>query len=132
MSLGFRAKTASFGGTGLTDLTNLSVRQGGASYDLIGDASSNVLDVFVDSIATDITVSSNDCTLMGAASNEVGDSGSLIIVFEKRATGRAAAGSGDKTLTITAALISKDFNAGSNGIGAGTFTFRAAGQATWS
>ncbi len=132
MSAGFRAKTATFGGVSITDLTRLSVRKGGQSYDLIGDANANVLDVFVDNIASDITISSNDVTFQSNAGLEVGDSGSLVMVFEKRATGRAAAGSGDKTLTITAAIISTDFEAGSNGIGAGTFTLRAAGVGTWS
>ncbi len=132
MSVGFRAKTATFASVAITDLTRLSVRKGGQSYDLIGDASANVLDVFVDTIASDITISSNDINFQTNASIEVGDSGTLVMVFEKRATGRAAAGSGDKTLTITAAVISTDFEAGSNGIGAGTITLRAAGVGTWS
>ncbi len=131
MSAGYRAKTASFASVSITDLTQLSVRKGGQSYDLIGDASANVLDVFVDSIATDITVGSNDVTFHSNASIEAGDSGSLVIVFEKRATGKASAAA-DKTLTITAAVVATDFSAGSNGIGAGTFTFRAPGVGTWS
>ncbi len=132
MSIGFRAKSATFASVNITDLTQMSVRSGGQSYDLVGDASANVLDVFVDGIASDITVSSNDCTFQGNASIEVGDSGSLVTTFEKRASGRAAAGSGDKVHTITAVVVSKSFDAGTNGIGVGTFTFRAAGPGVWS
>ncbi len=118
MSIGFRAKTATFNSVPITDLTQLTASQGSQSHDLVGDASADILSVFVDGIATDVTVASNDITFQGNASIEVGDSASLVIVFEKRASGRGAAGSGDKTLTLANAVC--------------TFTFRAPGQATWS
>ncbi len=131
MSAGYRAKSATFAGVSITDLTNLSVRKGGQSYDLIGDANPLVLDVFVDGIASDITVTSNDIAFQTNASIEVGDSGSLVVVYDKRASGRASA-SADKTLTIASVVVSTDFSAGSNGIGSGSITFRAAGVGTWS
>lgn len=130
MSAGYRAKTASFASVGITDLTQASVDEGGQSYDLMGDASANVLDVFVDSIASDVTVSSNDVSIQANASLEIGDSGSLVIVFEKRATGKASAGA-DKTWTKTGTLLRKHFDAGTNGIGTGTYTFRCAGAGAW-
>ncbi len=133
MSIGFRAKTATFASVPITDLTQLTVAQGGNSHDLVGDASADITAVFTDGIATDVTVASNDITFQGNASIEIGDSGTLAVVFEKRAQGRGAAGSGDKTLTLTSAVCTgKHAEAGTNGIGSGTFTFRAPGQATWS
>ncbi len=132
MSAGYRAKTAVFNSVNITDLTRLNVRKGGQSYDLVGDASADVLDVFVDNIASDLTVASNDIAFNDGASIEVGDAASLVIVFEKRATGSAAAGGGNKTLTITAAVTASDFEAGTNGIGAGSISFRAPGTGTWS
>ncbi len=133
MAIGFRAKTASYASVSITDLTQLTVNQGSQSHDLVGDASADILAVFSDGIATDVTVASNDITFQGNASIEVGDTGTLAVVFEKRASGRGAAGSGDKTLTLTNCVcVSKNAEAGTNGIGSGTFTFRAPGQATWS
>ncbi len=133
MSIGFRAKTATFNSVNMTDLTQFNISQGGQSHDLVGDASADILSVFVDSIATDVTVSSNDIGLSGNAGLEVGDSASLVVVFEKRASGRAAAGSGDKTLTLANCVcVSKTAEANTNGIGSGSFVFRAPGQATWS
>ncbi len=133
MAIGFRAKTATYASVPITDLTNMTAAQGGQSHDLVGDASADILAVFVDGIATDVTVASNDIGFQGSASIEVGDSATLVIVFEKRASGRGAAGSGDKTLTLANTVcVSKNADAGTNGIGSGTFTFRAPGQATWS
>lgn len=130
MSAGYRAKSATFNSVSMTDLTQMSVRKGGQVYDLIGDANANVLDVFVDNIATDITISSNDIAWQTNASIEVGDSASAVLVFDKRASGRASA-SADKTLTITAVVVATDFSAGSNGVGSGTITLRAAGVGSW-
>ncbi len=131
MAQGYRAKTATYASVPITDLTNLSCKQGGQSYDLMGDADANVLAVYVDSIATDITVSGNDVAIHTNASMEVGDTGSLVIVYEARAAGRGATSGSNKTLTITATLTGKSADAGTNGIGSATWTFRAAGVGTW-
>lgn len=128
----YRAKSATFASVSLTPVQQISVDEGGQTTDLTGDAASAVAAVFVDQIASDVTVEVSDIALGNNASVEVGDAGSLVIVYEQRADGRGAAASPNKTLTFANAVLSrKSPSAGTDGKGAITFTFRCPGSPTW-
>lgn len=128
----YRAKSATFASVSLTPIQQISVKEGGQTTDLTGDAAAAVAAVFVDQIASDVTVESSDIALGNNASVEVGDTGSLVVIYEQRADGKGAAASPNKTLTFAnAVLVGKDFSAGTDGKGSFTATFRVPGSPTW-
>ena len=121
----FRAKTVTFAATAVLGITDVSVTDNGSPVDLSTDASPTITAVFVDNIATDVTVSTTDLLRVSAIS--VGDTGALVIVFQLRAEG-SGAGAGDKTCTIAnAVVVSVTPQAGTNGIGSHQISFRCSG-----
>ena len=123
----YRAKTVTYKTVAILGVTDASISEAGSATDLSSDASATVTAVFVDQIATEVTITSTD--IGRSVSNVPGDSGSLVIVYQLRAEG-SGAGAGDKTATLaTATLIDKTPNAGTNGIGSVTYKFRCSGPA---
>ncbi len=130
----YRAKSATFASVALTPVQDMDSDESGQTSDLGGDASPNVTAVFVDQIAGEITINVTDISLANNTSIEVGDAGTLAIVWEQRADGRGAAGSPNKTETWANAVVKgKKRNAsGLGGVGSLALTFRAPGSPTWS
>jgi hypothetical protein len=127
---GYRAKSASFAAAGITGLTDASVEDSGSPTDVESDADPVIKGVVVDGIAVNATVTTTDITKINSIA--IGTAGSLVIVFEKRADGKGAAASPNKTATIAdAVVISKSDQAASKGVGSGSITFRAK-SVTWS
>lgn len=122
----YRAKSVTFS-TAVLGVTDISVTQGGSPVDLGTDASATVTAVFVDSIATDVTVTTTDVSRCSTIA--VGGTGSLAIIYQLRAEG-SGAGAGDKTATMAnAVVVSVAPTAGTNGIGSVTVTWRCSGPA---
>jgi hypothetical protein len=122
----FRAKTATFDSLALTGLQDVSINGQSTAEDVQSDADPIIKGTVVDGIADDIAVTIEDLTHAADAKLEIGDCASLVVVFEKRASGRAAAGSGNKTGTwANAVLTGKAPRAGTGGRSACVLTFRA-------
>jgi hypothetical protein len=121
----YRAKTATFASTAILGLTDVSITDNGSPVDLGTDASPTITAVFVDSIVTDVTVTTTDVNR--ATSLDIGDTGSLVIVYQLRAEG-SGAGAGDKTATMANAVVTSiTQQAGTNGIGSVQINFRCSG-----
>jgi hypothetical protein len=121
----YRAKTVTFASTPVLGITDTSITDNGSPVDLSTDASPTITAVFVDSIVTDVNVSTTDLARVSAL--DVGDTGSLVIVYQLRAEG-SGAGAGDKTATMAnAVIVSITPQAGTNGIGSHQITFRCSG-----
>jgi hypothetical protein len=119
----YRAKTATFASSAKLGLSSCKVSASGQTTDLVCDAVDSVRAVFVDALVCDVTIASSDLSLLDTI--KPGDIGALVLVFEKRAEGRAAAVSGNLTGTLaTAVVVSTDIDSGTTGIGSGTVTFR--------
>jgi len=118
----FRAKSASFGGTAILGITDVSTDESGTPTDLSTDASATVTAVFVDQIAATVTVSTTDFT--AAKGLLIGTAGALVITYEIRAEGKGA-GSGNAIATYAnAILVQNPPQANTNGIGGCTLSFR--------
>lgn len=131
MAAGYRAKSATFSAAAIVNILRITDTISGQAVDLITDANQNIENVFLDSRAIDVTLEVSDFVagslLPGATA------ASLVITYEKRADGSAAAGSGNKVLTIAnAVLVSNDGGAGTNGTGQRTLRFRGPGPGVWS
>lgn len=123
----YRLKTATFSAVAILGCTDFSIKDGGSASDLSTDASPTITAIFVDQIATEVTISSTDVARASAA--HAGDTGNLVLIFQLRAEGKGA-GAGDKTATMaTATLIDVAYKAGTNGIGSVEYTFRCSGPA---
>lgn len=120
----YRAKTVTFG-TAITGIMDVSINDNGSPVDLGTDASPTITAVFVDSIVTEVTVSTTDFSRCSTIA--IGATGSLAVVFQLRAEG-SGAGAGDKTCTLAnAVVVSCAPQAGTNGIGSWSITFRCSG-----
>lgn len=120
----YRAKTVTFS-TAITGITDVSINDNGSPVDLGTDASPTITAVFVDSIVTEVTVTTTD--LARVSTLTIGGTGSLVIVFQLRAEG-SGAGAGDKTCTLANAVITSITpQAGTNGIGSHAVTWRCSG-----
>lgn len=128
---GFRAKTVTFSGTAILGIQDASDAGGGGdAVNLDIDASANISGTVIDGIYEEYNVTTTDINRASAIAK--GDNGSLVILYEKRADGRAAASSGNKTATMAnATVIGKSSNIGTKGVGSVTITFRAPSVA-WS
>ncbi len=124
----FRALSLTFAAVAILGIEDVSINDAGEAVNLATDASPTVTAVFVDNIATEVTVRTTD--LAAIASLHPGISGNLVAVFQKRAEGSGAAGSGNKTATLaTATIISIAPKMGTNGVGEVEITFRCSGPA---
>jgi hypothetical protein len=120
-----RAKTAAFQSVSLLPLLDVQTSEDASSSDLNADANPYVAGVFVDGIAHNVAVTISDVGLVGNSAFEVGDNGSLVILYEQRADGRGAAASPNDTATYAnATLVSKSFSAGAGGTSSVTLNFR--------
>lgn len=127
---GYRAKSCTFGGSGITGLTDANLTDGGDATNITSDADPVIKGVVVDNIAVEVTISTTDLALVNAIAS--GTAGTLVVVFEKRADGKGAAASPNKTATIAdAVLVSKTDQAASVGVGSASATFRGK-SVTWS
>jgi hypothetical protein len=126
---GYRAKSATFG-SAIANILSMNDNISGKPVDLNADASSNVQAVFLDALAVDVDIEVSD---FAAASLVPGaTAASLIITYEHRAPGSAAAGSGNKVLTVASCvLVANKGNAGTDGTGTRTLTFRGPGPGSW-
>lgn len=117
-------KSATFG-TAITGLTNFSISKGGSPVDFNNDASVNIQDVFVDNLAIDVTIETNDISTIDSIG--VGDTQSTAtLLFQKRATGTGAVDGSDITATLTKPVItSVELSAPHEGTGSGSVTMRA-------
>ena len=122
-------KSATFG-SAITGLSNISISQGGSPVDLNDDAAVEISDVFVDNLAVDVTLETNDLAQVDSLS--VGDADSLVLVFQKRENGTGAVAAADLTATIANAVVTSIDSAGPHeGTGTNSVTFRAP-AAVWS
>lgn len=122
----YRAKSATFASTARLGLQSLKVTANGQTTDLVTDAVDTVQAVFVDALAAEVSAVVTDVS--GVNSLKPGDTGSLVVVFEKRAEGRAAAGSGNVTATFANAVVTtSDIDSAVTGIGSGTVSWRCSG-----
>lgn len=120
----YRAKTVTFG-TAITGVSDVSINDNGSPVDLGTDASPTITAVFVDSIVTEVTVTSTDLARLSTIT--IGATGSLVLVFQLRAEG-SGAGAGDKTCTLANAVVTSiNPQASTNGFGAHSITFRCSG-----
>jgi hypothetical protein len=119
----YRAKTAEFAGTPRLGVTGLKTTINGTTTDFTSDAAESITAVFVDALVADVTINVSD--ISGVNGLTPGDVGVLELVFEKRAEGRAPAGSGDLTATFSNAVVVSNENDGPNsGVGGATVTWR--------
>jgi len=131
----FRAKSVSFGGTAILGVTDVNTGESGNATDLMTDGSSVVTAIFVDSIAGTVTVTTTDFTRAKAIT--IGQTGSLVVTYEIRAEGKNA-GTGNAVATYANAVVTDNNpQAGTNGNGAATITWRcsapsAASPVVWS
>lgn len=120
---GYRAKSATFAAGAITGLTDATVEESGTPTDIESDADPVIKGVVVDGIGANVTAVTTDITTINSIA--IGTAGTLVVVFEKRADGKGAAASPNKTATITdAVVISKSDQAATKAIGSGTITFR--------
>ena len=84
----YRAKTVTFASTAVLGITDVSITDNGSAVDLSTDASPTITAVFVDSIVTDVTVTTTDLDRVTALA--IGGTGALVIVFQLRAEGSGA------------------------------------------
>ncbi len=119
----YRAKACSFDGDAKLGVTNIESSLTGNMTDLTTDAIESITAVFVDAIAADVTV---DVTAMdGVVTLTPGDVGPLVVVYEKRAEGRAPAGSGNLIATLANAVVgSVKFTGPGGGHGSASVTWR--------
>ena len=116
-------KSASFG-SAITGCTNYTITKGGSPVDLVGDASEQILDVFIDNGAYDFVIDVNNAGSIKGF--EVGDSASLVLILQKRATGRGGATGSDIVITAAdAVVVSANIGAPHEGNGSGSVSFRA-------
>lgn len=119
----YRALSLSFATVAKTGLTSLKITANGQTVDLLADAVDSVQAIFVDALVADITATFTDAG--GVDGLKPGDVGALVGVFQKRAEGRAAAGSGNLTCTASnAVVVSSDIEGSATGIGSATVTWR--------
>ena len=120
----YRAKTATFS-TAILGLTDFSINDNGSPVDLGTDASPTITAVFVDSIVTEVSLTTTDVSRTSTLS--IGGTGSLVVTFQLRAEG-SGAGAGDKTCTMANAVITSiNSQASTNGIGSVQISFRCSG-----
>lgn len=127
----YKIKSATFGGTAIVSLQNVSFSENGNAFDIQGDGNLNIEDVFVDSIGMDITIDVEDVSQIDGDAFKVGTapvSGGLVIVWEERVGSDGAAAGADITATFANVRItSRNLDAPSAGAGNGSITIRAAG-----
>jgi len=128
----FRSKTATFATIALLGLQAVDVTEAGTPEDVTSDADPVIKGTVVDNIGEDIAVTCEDLSEADNAAMDVGDVGDLVVLFEKRASGKGAASAGDITATwANAVLVSKTPRAGTSGRSQVVYTFRAPSVA-WS
>lgn len=121
----YRAKSGSFASNTLNGLTDAQVNQTGSASDLNTDADPVIKGTVVDGIAVEAVVTVTD---FSATTNaiDVGEVGDLVIIYERRADGKGAAASPNKTATLSGAVcVSNGASAQTQGIGSFNLTFRA-------
>lgn len=132
----YRALSATFASGAKLGLQSCKVAVNGQTTDLVSDGVDSVRAIFVDALVHDVSISASDLSVLETL--KPGDTGSLVIVFQKRAEGRAAAGSGNLTCTLANSVVtSVDIDSGTTGIGTGNVSFRCSapdggGAASWS
>lgn len=127
----YRAKTASFASVSLLPLLSVSVDESGQATGLDADANAYSQATFVDGIAHTVDVTVSDVALIQNTALEIGDTGSLVVTFEKRADGRGAASTSPNKIGTwaNAVLVSKRTQAGAGGNSDVVFSFRCAANA---
>ncbi len=124
----YRAKTAVFAAVSLLPLVDVSDSINGNVTMLDADANPYSQGAFVDGISADVEVTVDDVALAANTAIEVGDNGSLAILYEKRADGRGAAASPNKTHTYgNATVTGRRVQAGAGGRSQVVFSFKCAG-----
>lgn len=128
----FRAKSATFGGVALNGVLDGAVNGTGSASDLNTDADPTIKGTVVDGIAVEATVTVSDAAGANTVGVDIGEVGDLVIVFERRADGKGAAASPNRTATLAGAVcLDNGAQAASQGIGSATLRFRAKSVA-WS
>lgn len=124
----YRAKTATFAAVALSPLLDATIDESGQASGLEADANPYSQATFVDGIAHTVDVTVTDVALIQNTALEIGDAGSLVVTYEKRADGRGAAGTSPNKIGTwaNAVLISKRTQAGAGGNSNVVFSFRCA------
>ncbi len=115
----YRAKSCTFASSIKLGLTSIETTIDGNTTDLNTDAVESVTAIFVDAIVADVTATVT--AIDGVIAYTPGDVGALAIVFERRAEGRAPAGSGNLTGTFANAVV-RSVKADGPGAGHGSAT----------
>ncbi len=127
----YRAKTCTFASSTKLGLTSVRATINGNTTDLTTDAALSVTAVFVDALVADVTCTVTD--ISGVNSLTPGDTGALVLVYEKRAEGRSPAGSGNLTATFSnAVVVSVEAEGPNAGHGAATVTWRCSNPSSGS
>jgi hypothetical protein len=128
-------KSATFKGTAITGLDDVQWSDEGDEVIHNHDASITATACFLDNIRGGCTISTRDQSTFGVANFGVGQNGSLIIVMQKRQSGKGAVSGQDKTLTAADSTVkSRSGNAPHADRGMQTIEFTCvdpAGSAAW-
>lgn len=98
-------KSVTFKGTAIDGLEDVQFGQEGDVVSHNSDGQITVAATFIDNIKGNCRVSSRNTGLASTANFDIGASGSLVIVMQKRAAGKGAVAGQDKTLTGAEAVI---------------------------
>lgn len=115
--------SVTFDGTPIGGVRGITLTQGSTTSDLLTDAETSIEAVFVDGRVADVTLTTTEIDAL--TSYSPGDTGSLVVVYQKRAPGRGAAGSGNKTATMANAVVTTiDTPANTDSIAEASITWR--------
>ncbi len=127
----YRAKSCNFASSAKLGVISIETTINGNTTDLNTDAALSVTAVFVDALVADVTVGVT--AIDGTTGLTPGDTGSLVVVFEKRAEGRSPAGSGNLTATFANAVVTSVKSDGpAAGHGSATVTWRCSNPSSGS
>jgi len=98
-------KSCSFKGTAIDGLEDVQFGQEGSVVSHNTDGQAVIAATFVDNIKGTVRVSSRNGLHLTTANFDIGSTGSLVMVMQKRAAGKGATSGQDKTLTCSEAVL---------------------------
>jgi hypothetical protein len=107
-------KSVTFKSTALTGVEDVSISESGDVVDSHHDSSVTVTATFIDKIKATVRVTGRNLSFASNSNYGIGANGSLVVVFQKRASGKGVTVGSDKTATFAdATLISPTSSASS-------------------
>ena len=100
-------KSVTFKGTAIDGLEDVSFGQEGDTVSHNSDGQVVIAATFIDNIKGVVKVSSRNSSLMNVANFDIGSNGALVIVMQKRQSGKGAVAGQDKTMNAAEATVTR-------------------------